>query len=361
VRIRELDSLRGIASLGVVLFHYSITFGARPAAGVLQPFYNYGFFLVDFFFVLSGFVLSHAYDTDRKRGDLRTNSIKRVARIYPLHLLTLLVTAGIYLVFTRGFDLVSFRRQGNDAYHFVLNLLLLQRVGLQKYESFNNPSWSISTEFWVSIGFFLVIAFARRKALVYAAFVALSFVLLITASEQTIAAGQELWFTDVCLTRNVLGFCIGALLFMLFRPRSQSIGADVAWLAAVLAFVWLTAFAQVSMKTVFFVSTCAIFPALLVATLYSRFASLVLRHKALTLLGDISYSTYLVHLPLMLLLKGALAVLGVDVDWAHPAVLAAFCVVLIALSWVCFERFERPAQSWINARFAGPRPGARGA
>ncbi len=352
MRIRELDSLRGLASLGVVLYHYPIVFGARPAAGALEPFYNYGLFLVDFFFVLSGFVLSHAYDTDRKRGTLRTNLVKRVARIYPLHLLTLLATAAILLVFTRGFDLAEFERKGNDAYHFVLNLFLVQRVGLQRFESFNNPSWSISTEFWVSVGFFLVIAFVRRKALLYAALVVLSFSLLFAASEQTIAIGHDLFFTDVCLTRNVLGFFIGTLLFKACRGERKWIGADVVWVACLAAFAWLTTGADASMKTVFFVSTCVIFPALLVATLHSRFASAVLQHRSLTLLGDISYSTYLIHYPLMLLLKGTLRILQVDVDYAQPGWLVGYGVALIALSWLCFRRFELPTQRWINARYA---------
>ena len=56
-RIHELDALRGIAALGVVVWHYGAHFGAMPFKLALFPFYNAGFLFVDFFFVLSGYVI----------------------------------------------------------------------------------------------------------------------------------------------------------------------------------------------------------------------------------------------------------------------------------------------------------------
>ncbi|WP_152597960.1 acyltransferase family protein [Novilysobacter arseniciresistens] len=53
-RILELDAVRGIAALGVVVYHYGAHFGSRPFDALLYPFYNAGFLLVDFFFVVSG-------------------------------------------------------------------------------------------------------------------------------------------------------------------------------------------------------------------------------------------------------------------------------------------------------------------
>jgi peptidoglycan/LPS O-acetylase OafA/YrhL len=60
-RIHELDALRGIAALGVVFWHYGAHFDAHPLTGLLHPFYSAGFLLVDFFFVLSGYVIGRAY------------------------------------------------------------------------------------------------------------------------------------------------------------------------------------------------------------------------------------------------------------------------------------------------------------
>ena len=91
-RILELDALRGIAALGVVFWHYGAHFHAYPLAGLLHPFYNAGFLLVDFFFVLSGYVIARAYWREPRQWNFYRNVWARVARLYPLHLLTLLAT-----------------------------------------------------------------------------------------------------------------------------------------------------------------------------------------------------------------------------------------------------------------------------
>ena len=90
-RIPELDSLRGFAAIGVVLWHYSSHFNARPLDALFRPFYDAGFYLVDFFFVLSGFVLTRAYLNEDRQYRCTRNILDRVARLYPLHILTLVV------------------------------------------------------------------------------------------------------------------------------------------------------------------------------------------------------------------------------------------------------------------------------
>jgi peptidoglycan/LPS O-acetylase OafA/YrhL len=92
-RLRELDSLRGIAALAIVFWHYSQHFQAFPLFGLLQPFYRAGYYSVDFFFVLSGLVLARAYLKQERRLHFTDNAMRRIARIYPLHLVTLLCVA----------------------------------------------------------------------------------------------------------------------------------------------------------------------------------------------------------------------------------------------------------------------------
>src|SRR2546425_4022874 len=88
IRITELDSLRGGAALAVVLWHYKAHFGAAPLYQVLAPFYLGGFLFVDFFFVLSGFVLAKTYWTESRRFLIFQNVAERIARLYPLHFVT---------------------------------------------------------------------------------------------------------------------------------------------------------------------------------------------------------------------------------------------------------------------------------
>src|SRR5688500_12807713 len=92
-RIHELDALRGIAALGMVVWHYGAHFGAMPFKLALFPFYSAGFLFVDFFFVLSGYVIARAFWRAPRQSRLGSNILARVARMYPLHLLTLLFVA----------------------------------------------------------------------------------------------------------------------------------------------------------------------------------------------------------------------------------------------------------------------------
>ena len=84
-RIHELDSLRGIAALGVVFWHYGAHFNSYPFRSLLLPFYTSGFLLVDFFFVLSGYVIARSYWTPRRQHALLENIRARLARLYPTH------------------------------------------------------------------------------------------------------------------------------------------------------------------------------------------------------------------------------------------------------------------------------------
>ena len=80
VRLHQLDSLRALAAIGVVVWHYSGHFDATPLPSLLAPFYRRGDLLVDFFFVLSGFVLARAYWNERRGANFAGNVRERLAR-----------------------------------------------------------------------------------------------------------------------------------------------------------------------------------------------------------------------------------------------------------------------------------------
>ncbi|MEH2612452.1 peptidoglycan/LPS O-acetylase OafA/YrhL [Bradyrhizobium sp. AZCC 1693] len=92
-RLHELDSLRALAAIGVVGWHYASHFGAAPLPWLMAPFYRHGELLVDFFFVLSGFVLARAYWNDQRSATFANNVRERIARMYPLHFATLCAVA----------------------------------------------------------------------------------------------------------------------------------------------------------------------------------------------------------------------------------------------------------------------------
>ncbi|MFC3771488.1 acyltransferase family protein, partial [Paenibacillus sp. GCM10012303] len=92
-RLSALDSLRGIAAIGVAFFwHYQhfIPQSESPFRSIAYWFYQYGWLLVDFFFVLSGFIFAYVY-TEKIAGrtiTFKQYSLLRVSRLYPLHIIT---------------------------------------------------------------------------------------------------------------------------------------------------------------------------------------------------------------------------------------------------------------------------------
>ncbi|MBU9330306.1 acyltransferase family protein, partial [Burkholderia multivorans] len=161
-RLHELDSLRGIAAVGVIAWHYTNHFHASPFPRLMAPFYGHGLLLVDFFFVLSGFVLARTYWNDSRSSDFRSNLRDRIARIYPLHVITLCAVALLQWLLTHRLDSPPFVYAANDTRNFVLNLLLLNKSGLERGWSFNAPSWSISAEFIVNLAFLATITARKR-------------------------------------------------------------------------------------------------------------------------------------------------------------------------------------------------------
>lgn len=182
-RMNVVDFARGIAALAVLFYHYQFLYyftpgirNLRPEESVTQPhydllwlFYDYGYCAVNFFWMLSGFVFSAVYIT--KFTTIRSFFVNRFARLYPLHLVTLCVVAILQAVSwksTGQFQIIVI----NDAYHFVLNLLIASFWGLQKGPSFNAPIWSVSVEVLVYGLFWVTLPFLYRKGVLGPIFLA---------------------------------------------------------------------------------------------------------------------------------------------------------------------------------------------
>lgn len=158
----KLESLRGVAACLVVLFHSHFVVGTKSL-----DFVKNSYLFVDFFFILSGFVLTLAYaDKIRQGMAFREYISLRLGRIYPLHLFMLLVWVpyilGKQYFISAGYGGVD-QFEHNNAYSFVSNLLLVHSMGVHDYLSWNHPSWSISVEFFTYIAFFVLLATLDRS------------------------------------------------------------------------------------------------------------------------------------------------------------------------------------------------------
>ena len=368
-RLHELDALRGIAALGVVAWHYRWHFGAMPFATLLHPFYNAGFLFVDFFFVLSGLVIARAYWREPRQWRFVANVQARIARLYPLHLLMLLVSALLIASLPAGSD-PQFARANDDAKHFALNLLMLNQSGLQDDWSFNTPAWSISAEFIVNVVFLAAIALRVRARLAWGAIAAAIGIALLLAWPRPIISGQYAFGVfDVNLLRCFLAFGAGVgVQYWLDRLGGRDWLARwpriTPWLAAG-ALLLLFAILSLSHRQPpisHYIASILASAACVAFVPFGGWVKRVLQARPLTFLGDASYSIYLVHYPLQLALYAA-AVHGiVRWDYTSPLVFIGFIALVVAVSALTYRGVELPCQRWLldrtqaSRRPASPQP-----
>lgn len=313
-RLRGLDALRGIAALGVaMIWHFNHIVAPTPFGGVVAEWIEVrGYTLVDLFFVISGFVFAHVYlKAGALRGTAREFVLARFARLYPLHLLTLLITAAVALT-------VPFKWTA-DVEHFVYHLLFLQVIDHDMGGSFNVPAWSLTVEA-VCYGLFLILAMRGEKVFAIGALV---LILLGFAWGQI---GGDLF------ARGFVGFFVGSLLQQSRVPVPS--WALVAFAAACIAFGPV-----IPMRWGIWLSLTA-WPALVLVSLRIRFLSTA----PFRWLGDISYSIYLIHFPVLVLTSRI----------AAPAwvLFVGSLAVVLAFSDLSYRYYETPLRKWVKQRTA---------
>ncbi len=300
-KILELESVRGLAALMVVLFHTPAWYLPLFDVSVVRN----GFLMVHLFFVLSGFVIYKAYGARLHTAmDLMKFQALRFGRLYPIHILFLLVFVGIegakYVAATTfGMNLPNAQPfQNGGIAEFIQTLFLVQSLGFtENAKPFNFPSWSISVEFYTYILFALVTLLAPRgKTFVYAALAILALL--------AVAVLREDVGNFIFILHCVSGFFLGCLVCQacdILRGADLRLPAIMPLAVVVLIFVylWLKPEGEYPYDydlLIFPLTAMLIFALQLSA---DNPLSRLLRVKALAWLGTISYSIYMSHAALI--------------------------------------------------------------
>ncbi|ANT51540.1 acyltransferase family protein [Mesorhizobium amorphae] len=374
-RFLVLDSWRGICALLVALFHF-------PTSSMISQsaFVGGSYLFVDFFFVLSGFVIASSYaDRLNEPDEVARFALVRFGRVYPLHLVMLLAFAAFEMLrlllpqlhgtgaapFTGGFDVKS----------LVTNLFLLQGMGLEDHLSWNAPSWSISAEFFTYLMFAGVVFVAGRRAWIWFVAAALTAPLFLLAFSNR---HMDVSF-DFGFIRCLYGFSLGALLAWFqhdsIAAARQSLAGGRARMAWTLAEIMMIAVIGlfVSLAGSNDAGIAAPFVFALALFLFAHEGGLVsalLRSRPMLALGAFSYSIYMVHIfvqarminvaglverKLGLGLVGDITVrgeaatgFGAASPWFGFAAILAMLVAVVVASWVSWRFVEMPALAWFR-------------
>jgi peptidoglycan/LPS O-acetylase OafA/YrhL len=336
-RFVVLDFYRFVAALGVFIFHLKlIDTGISPAWNG-----SYGLF-VDMFFILSGFVISYSYPSDARGVAAYSRfMIRRIARIYPLHLLSLLIFVVLIGV---GLE----RTARSTPLDFLYNILLVQAWGVTDHLSFNSPSWSISAEFFCYLIFPLLMLFARKvQPIVLAAIVAALYLVLAHGHLPIWQERSQMYGAnfDYGMLRALPSFLNGILLAILFRMshpyRSKRMIIAGIGMFGVSVLV-LNVFAKPDLAILLF--SCAILLTAVGESAFKQFPGA----RLLGRLGNTSYAIYMLHdAVLIAVFKPLWTWLGLRPDQFGLYALAC-CVVLTVIADRTYAYFENPARRLIN-------------
>ena len=354
-RLSSLDSLRGLAAIGVAIFYHYVHFKPQfgfPFSQKAYWLYQYGWTLVDFFFVLSGFVFSYVYKkqiADRLIS-LRDYCVNRLSRLYPLHILTLLVVAIIQFaryVWEKEYFIYPY----NDVYHFLLNLFFLQSGWFDMGWSFNAPSWSVAVEVMAYLLFFVVLYKLpnnKNYILIYIAFVLLG----LTIKD----IGLNVPILNDKVARVLIGFFIGCLTYeihiyinSLQRSTKRIITFILLCVLCYVVFLAIT-FGHGILGQWHMVYIILIYPLVLFLTLNIKLLNNALSIKPLSYLGYISYSIYLWHFSVQLTIRTIDELLQLNLNYSSKIVFFGYAFVTITISIVSHELFEKPFMNSIRRR-----------
>lgn len=352
----ELTAIRFFAAFYVVLFHAYDSLPALYAwdSGLIRN----GYLGVDLFFILSGVILTHV-NLDRVRAGtfrFRDFMIHRLARIYPLHLVMFLAFVVLYAGAGRAGLLQD--AEGRNWGYAAQHLLLLHAWGTTGSAAWNGPSWSISAEFFAYLSFPLYLILVRRwRPLPGLAMAVGVFALFWLASPIFGGAGLTQRSYDFGILRIIPEFLIGMFLYMVICQTSDRVPPDTRILRPAIALCILAylaaAHADLPDPVLIFSMSMLIF--VLGLNAFGSQSNLM-RHPALVYLGEISYSTYMVHYIFLVVAQGLAAKLfGTTAFplWYWGGTIAAIYLASV----VSYHLIELPARRFIRAR-ATPHPAA---
>jgi len=355
-----LDGLRGVASLIVVIFHVFETFndGSR-----FKQIINHGYLAVDFFFLLSGFVVAYAYD-DRWGKMTQWDFYKRrLVRLQPMVIMGTLIGAAFFYTQTGpAFPLIA----GTPVWQMLLVMLVgftmiplpitMDIRGWQEMHPLNGPAWSLFFEYIANILYALIIRkFSKTLLTIFVVLSACMMVhYLVWGPQGDLIGGWSIngtqlnigftrllypFFGGVLLCRmgklihikNAFTVCSVLLAIVLFIPRIG--GAENLWMNGL-----YESFAVI-----------IIFPLIVSigagGNITGKFAA-----KVCKFFGDISYPLYITHYALIYTYTAWVAKNKVPMAEGLPYGVLLF-FASIAIAYACLKLYDEPVREWLKKRF----------
>lgn len=354
-----LDGLRGVAALIVVAFHVLETYSGNRFNQII----NHGYLAVDFFFLLSGFVVAYAYDDRWGKMSQWDFYKRRLIRLQPMVIMGTVIGALLfYFQASPAFPLIA----GTPVWQLLLVMLVgftmiplpvsMDIRGWQEMHPLDGPAWSLFFEYIANIMYALVFRKVSQKVLAVLVLLFAGFLVqyLIMGPQGDVIGGWSIntaqlnigfarllypFFAGLLLSRmgrliHIKGaFTVSSLLvaLVLFIPRIG--GSEHLWMNGLYESIVII----------------LIFP-LIVAIGAGGHISSKFSAKVCRFFGEISYPIYITHYPLIYLYTGWVAKNKVPMDYGIWIGLLLF-VVSVAIAYASLKLYDEPVRKWLARRF----------
>ena len=370
-RYEILDGLRGVAAVLVVLFHLLETYSNGQSTQII----NHGYLAVDFFFVLSGFVIGYAYDDRWDRMTTWRFFKRRLVRLQPMVIMGTVVGACFYLFGQGdGFPLIGNVPGWKVLLAFVMGCFMIpcgagmDIRGWGEMNSFNGPNWSLTWEYVGNILYALVFRRLPKIGLAIlaaaAAFCTLDLCLdwnvfgLLTEGHAghryTVIGGWSLTSEQVYvgLTRLFYPFIIGLLISRV--GKFIKVNNGFWWCSLILAVLFsipCVGGADNILNGVYNATCILILMPLVVMMGAGSHIKGEKSAKVCNFLGEISYPLYITHYPLMYM--------QMNWAWPHPdapayahVMVCIGCFLLsIGIAYACLKLYDIPVRKWLTEKW----------
>ena len=390
-----LDGLRGVAALMVLWYH--VFEGFAFAGGTMIETFNHGHLGVDFFFMLSGFVISYAYDDRWKANGLSIKGFfrRRLVRLQPMVVMGAIIGLITYLL--QG----GVRWDGTQMpFHWILVAFFLAMFLIPAYPGapydvrgngemypLNGPSWSLFFEYIGNVLYALFIRKLSNKGLAFLVVMTgllwTGFVVFDVSKYDMIGIGWTLDSVNFLggLLRMLFPFTLGMLLSRNFNSKSQkptALGCPVTepvevtiafdrlrhhkttnsfYIAAILMFIlfsmpYIPKSGNISINGIYELACIILVFPLIVWFGASGRPTGKISMKACKFLGDISYPLYIVHYPVMYLFYSWLIdkeLYTLGETWLMVLLVMA---TNIAVAYACLKLYDEPVRKWLNNRIS---------
>nr|WIE91858.1 acyltransferase [Mesorhizobium sp. WSM4875] len=350
----NLDAIRGVAAISVMLYHFS----PFLADGKVLP---SSYLAVDLFFLLSGFVIAHAYDRKIENGmGFGTFLAIRLIRLYPLYLVGTLL-GSFYLLIKNRLIATEYMPLSEIGTQLTTGMLFIPLVGDAYHTIFplNPASWSLFFELIVNIAYAAVFFLLSKRVLTV--LVAVSLVLLIVASAlagtldfgmtgKTIISGlPRVWFSfflGVLLCRSMARYQDG----LGFLRRGWWVEAAILLTLIVFAIAPAGAAGRVAYDLA---SIAVVFPLMVVTGAVAPTAPRLASFYGW--LGRVSYPIYIIHTPLLMIIAGAGKAASVDPFAHHPWFGIVMAAAVIVIADIATRIYDEPVRRFLQRQMQRSR------